>query len=414
MRLVVNIPTYNEKENIEEIIQKVLAVGKKMPGVDLHVLVSDSHSPDGTGEVVKNLSGTNPRVHYLDVKERGIGVGLVKGHRLAIDRLKADVLAQMDGDLSHNPETLPIMLEYIKKGYDLVNGSRSMPGGKNLLGWHRRLFSIGMSLYCRLSWGTFHLTEYANSYRMFTKKFFQNIDFSKIPWKSKTYVFQPAFLYAAIVGNAKIKEVPITFEDRKRGYSKVQILAYILDVLKFGVKVRFQKSKIIIKFLIVGATSYLISATILGLLNRGEIYLIPFLSEYPIQILQTPLLSGIPEEGAVKFLMFEANRLFVSSVISIEFAIIYNFIFHDNWTFKVRSHRGSVLKRLLKFNFTSIASPIIQIVSIHTFANVLHLHEQIGLAVGVVIGLFVNYAINILWIWQAVPTPKTQAQVAKQ
>src|SRR3990167_10209007 len=136
MRLVVNIPTYNEKDNVEEIINNVLAVSKKMSDIDLHVLVSDSRSPDGTADIVKKISKVNPKVHYLNVKVRGLGIGVVKGHRFAVDKLKADLLAQMDGDLSHDPSTLPVMFDYIKKGYDLVNGSRLMPGGKNLLGWH--------------------------------------------------------------------------------------------------------------------------------------------------------------------------------------------------------------------------------------------------------------------------------------
>ncbi len=136
MRLVVNIPTYNEQENIEEAIERVLSQAKNLKNYDVHVIVSDSHSPDKTADIVKRISSTNPKVHYLDVKERGLGVGLIKGHRYAIDKLKADILAQMDGDLSHNPETLPAMVAEIEKGYDLVNGSRLMKGGRNLLGWH--------------------------------------------------------------------------------------------------------------------------------------------------------------------------------------------------------------------------------------------------------------------------------------
>ena len=406
MRLVVNVPTYNEKENVEEIIKKILAVGKKMPEIDLHVLVSDSHSPDGTPEIVKRISSTNPRVHYLDVKERGLGVGLIKGHRFATDRLKADILAQMDGDLSHDPSTLPQMIEYIKKGYDMINGSRLMPGGKNLLGWHRRLFTRGSALYCKLAWGTFNISEYTTSYRVFTKKLFEKIDLTKIPWRAQTYIVQPAFLYAAIAAGAKIKEVPITFEDRKRGYSKAQIVGYTLDVLKFGIKVRFQKSKIFIKFLMVGTLSYLLNATLLGLLNRGQIYFIGILSK--------PLLSFIPtSETASKFLFLTVDRLLVSSIISIESSIILNFILHENWTFKSRSHQGSILIRFLKFNITSIGSPIIQFTSIQIAARLLGVHEQIGLAVGVIIGLFFNYAVNLLWIWKAVPTPKAQTEVAQ-
>src|SRR3972149_9642526 len=346
MRLVVNIPTYNEEENIAEIIDKVLSCAKKMPSQDLHILVSDSHSQDATGQIVTRIAQKNPKVHYLDVKERGLGVGLVKGHRFAIDKLKAEILAQMDGDLSHDPATLPVMIDYITKGYDMVNGSRLMKGGKNLLGLHRRIFTTGSALYCKLSWGTLDLSEYTSSYRVFTRKLFEKIDFTKIPWRAKTYIIQPSFLYAAIKAGAKIKEVPITFKDRKKGYSKAKIIAYTIDVIKFGIRVRLEKSKALIKLLSVGTLSYFINAITLGILNRGEIY--------NLIVLSKPLLSMIPSfENAETFWFMTIDRLFVSSIISIEFAIIFNFIFHENWTFKYRSHDGSVSLRFLKFNFSS-------------------------------------------------------------
>lgn len=394
MRLVVNIPTYNEKENIEEIIKLVLAQQKKIPKIDLHVLVSDSHSPDGTGEIVKRITKTNTKVHYLDVRERGLGIGVVKGHRFAIDRLKADILAQMDGDLSHDPSTLPQMIKQIEAGYDLVIGSRLMKGGKNLLGLHRRIFTLGASLVCRVAWGHFELTEFTNSYRVFTKKLFEKIDFSKVPWKSQTYIIQPSFLYAAIKAGAKIKEVPITFEDRRKGYSKSKIYHYIIDVIFFSAKVRLQKSKIFIKFLTVGTISYLINAIALGLLYRGAIY--------SVQVLNQPILTAVPTvDTATKFLFLNIDRLFISSAVSIELSIIFNFILHENWTFNGRSHEGSPLLRFAKFNLTSAGSPIIQLVSILLFAHALGLHEQIGLAVGVIIGLFFNYFVNLIWIWKA-------------
>ena len=395
MRLVVNIPTYCERDNIEEIIKRVLSACKKIDA-DVHVLVADSASPDGTGDIVKKISRVNPKVHYLNVKVRGLGVGVVKGHRFAIDKLKADVLAQMDGDLSHDPSTLPVMFDYIKKGHDLVNGSRLMPGGKNFLGWHRRFFTRGSALFCKLSWGTFSLSEYTNSYRMFTKELFEKIDFAKVPWRAKTYIIQPSFLYAAVEAGARIKEVPIKFVDRKKGYSKAQIVAYTLDVLKFGVKVRIQKSKMFVKFLMVGTGGYLVNATALGLLNRGQIY--------NMAILPKPILSFIPLQGqAPKFLFFTVDRLFVASVISIELSIIFNFFFHENWTFKTRSKDGLLILRFLKFNLTSAGSPVIQLVSILVAFRVFSLHEQIGLAFGVAVGLFVNYLTNTLWIWKAHP-----------
>ena len=394
MRLVVNVPTYNEAENIEEVIKKILSQSKQLPKIDLHVLVSDSHSPDGTGEIVKKISKTNPKVHYLDVKERGLGIGIVKGHRYAIDKLKADILAQMDGDLSHDPSTLPKMVDYIADGkYDLINGSRLIKGGRNLLGWHRRLFTRGSALYSRLTWGAWKLTEFTNSYRVFSKDLFKKIDFKKVPWKSQTYIIQPAFLHAAMVAGARIKEVPITFQDRKKGYSKAKIVSYTLDVLIFGAKVRLKRSKTFIKFSMVGTFSYLANAVALGLLNRGDIY--------SLKVLASPLLSSIPVyEAAPKLGFISLDRLFVASLISIELSIIINFIFHENWTFKGRSHDGPQVLRFFKFNLTSIASPIIQLASILVFAQGLGLHEQIGLAVGVVIGLFFNYTINLLWVWK--------------
>lgn len=393
MRLVVNIPTYNEKDNIEEIIKLVLAQQKKLPKIDLHVLISDSHSPDGTGDIVKKISRTNPKVHYLDVKEKGLGIGIVKGHRFAVDRLRADILAQMDGDLSHDPSTLPQMIQKIQEGYDLVIGSRLMKGGRNLLGWHRRLFTRGSALYSKIAWGSFGITEYTNSYRVFTKKLFERIDFTKVPWKSKTYIIQPSFLYAAIKAKAKIIEVPITFKDRKKGYSKAKIVSYTWDVIRFGIKVRLERSKTFIKFLSVGTISYLINAITLGLLYRGSIYSAPVLNE--------PILSFIPTiESASKLLFLTIDRLFVASVISIELSIIFNFILHENWTFKGRSHDGPALLRFIKFNVTSIGSPIIQLASILVLAHGFGQHEQIGLAIGVVIGLFFNYFVNLLWIWK--------------
>ncbi len=400
MRLVVNIPTYNEEENIEQAVKDVLKETKNLPGWDVHVLVADSHSPDKTGQIVKGLSKTNPKIHYLDVKQRGLGVGLIKGHRYAIDKLKADVLAQMDGDLSHDPATLPKMVAYIQQGYDLVNGSRLAKGGKNMLGWHRRLFTWGSAFYCKLAWGTFALTEYTNSYRVFSKKLFEKIDFSKVPWKSKTYIIQPAFLYAAMKAGAKIKEVPITFQDRKKGYSKTKIVNYIFDVLRFGVKVRLEKSSTFIKFLIVGTFSYFINAITLGLLYRGNIY--------NLHVLQKPLLQFVPlTDKAPTIANIPLDRLFAASIISIELSIIFNFFAHENWTFKNRSHKGLAVFRLLKFNISSIASPIIQLASILFFAHVLKQNEQVGLAVGVIVGLFINYAINILWIWKAQPQVQT-------
>ena len=109
-RVVVVIPTYNEQENVSEIISAALAEQKPTNGFDLHVLIADSHSSDGTWKLVEDLAKANQKIHLLDVQERGIGVGLYKGFRYAIDELGADVLFEMDADFQHNPADIPRFL----------------------------------------------------------------------------------------------------------------------------------------------------------------------------------------------------------------------------------------------------------------------------------------------------------------
>ncbi len=227
-KVVVVLPTYNEKDNIEEMVSNVLDQSKNIPDFNLEVLISASHSPDGTLELAQKIASKNPKVHALDVIDRGIGVGFIKGHEYAIEKLGADILVQMDADLSHDPADIPKMLEEIKKGYDLVLGSRLIPGGANKLQWHRQLFSFGASLFCRIMLGLWNVHDFTPSFRAFTKELFLKIDKNKIPWQSKTFIFQPAFIYTAIEAGAKFTEVPIIFVDRRKGRSKAKIIEYIL------------------------------------------------------------------------------------------------------------------------------------------------------------------------------------------
>src|SRR3989344_4341199 len=106
-RIAVVIPTYNEEESIASLIQDILKQEKFLKNYSLHVVIADSHSPDRTEEEVLKVAKTNKNVHYLDVKEMGIGVGLVKGHLYAIDKLGADYLVQLDGDGQSDPAQIP-------------------------------------------------------------------------------------------------------------------------------------------------------------------------------------------------------------------------------------------------------------------------------------------------------------------
>jgi len=242
-RLTVIVPTYNEKENIKIILEEILKQQSKIPSHDLSIIVSDSHSPDGTGKIVDTISKHNPRVHLLDVKQRGIGLALKYGYDLAVKKFQADVLMQIDADLSHNPNNIPRFIEKIEQGFNFVQASRFIPGGKNKLEFHRDVFSRGANLLCRTMLGVHKITDFTPSFRAFTTDLYRKTDLSDIPWQKKSYIFQPAFAYALYRAGAKIIEVPIVFTDRKFGKSKLNAAQYVWDLLDFTIKIRLKKSK---------------------------------------------------------------------------------------------------------------------------------------------------------------------------
>ena len=325
-KVVVVLPTYDEKDSVERVIGQILAQQEKLVDFELEVLVSDSHSPDGTGEIVKKLEKENPKVHYLDVVQRGIGVGLIKGHEYAIKKLGADILVQMDADGQHDPSDIPRFLTEIKKGYDFVFGSRLILGGENKIEWYRRIFTFGSSLVCRILTGLTNVHDFTPSFRAFTKKIFLKIDKNKILWRSKSFIIQPSFLYEAIAVGAKYKEIPIVFTSRRAGYSKNQIVAYILDILRFGLKIRIAKSQTFLKFCVVGTIGFIINA------------------------------SGL------EFFYRLGLRPGLAAALGAELAIISNFILNNVWTFaryKIREW-GRIFTKFLQFNLTSFGAVVIQ------------------------------------------------------
>jgi len=399
-KIVVVLPTYNEKKNIKNIASVILSQQKYLPKYDLNILFSDSHSPDGTYSFAQKLSSKNPQIHALDVKERGIGVGIYLGHKYAVEKLGADILVQTDADLQQDPADLPRFIKEIEKSYDLVIGSRLVAGGANQLEWHRRIFTSGASWICRILWGTFKLHEFTNSYRAFSKELFEKVNFDRIPWKSRSYVYQPAFLNEALLAGAKWVEIPIVFKHRSAGLSKIKASSYIKDLMLYSVKVAIRRRITLIKFLIVGTIGYLVNSIALGLLNAGEIN---FVNKIKFGLLPSPVFNFLP----VSANFFLLERLFWATVVAIELSIISNFIFNDNWTFKKQSDKP-LLVRFFQYNTTSIGSPIIQIVAILLLFKLFHVHEQIGLVVGILLGLIWNWLWASKFVWRSAKTEPTK------
>lgn len=237
-RVVVVTPTYDERETIADLIDAVLAEQDRVDAFELHVLVADSHSRDGTLSIVDGLAAQNPRVHLLDVHERGIGIGLFRGFQYAIDDLGADVLIEMDADFQHNPGDIPHFLQKIGEGYDVVVGSRFVDGSVNEMPLHRKALSVGANQVVRSALGLKNVTEITTSYRAFTSETFLKVDPDSVPWQEKSFIFVPVFLVRMLETGASATEIPMTMHPRVRGYSKMIYWRYMRDILSFSLKSR--------------------------------------------------------------------------------------------------------------------------------------------------------------------------------
>jgi len=238
VRAVVVTPTYDEKESIADLIAAVLAEQENVPKFDLHILVADGHSQDGTLDIVGGLAETNPNIHLLDVQERGIGVGLFKGFQYAIESLGADVLIEIDADFQHNPEDIPRFLEGISQGYDVVVGSRFVADSNVKMSLFRLTLSVGANVLIRTMLGVKGVTDFTTSYRAFTKRTFLKIDPESVSWQGKSFIFVPVFLVRMLETGARSTEISVTEHPRSRGYSKMIYWRYILDIFRFSIEYR--------------------------------------------------------------------------------------------------------------------------------------------------------------------------------
>ncbi|MCU0327627.1 MAG: polyprenol monophosphomannose synthase [Chitinophagales bacterium] len=226
---LVIIPTYNEIENIKDMIEAVLDNEH-----GFHLLIIDDNSPDGTAMEVKNLQQNYPeRLHILERSGKlGLGTAYILGFRWGLEQ-GYDIICEMDCDFSHNPEDIIRHKENILGGADVSIGSRYIPGG-DVKGWdNRRVFlSKGASLYTRLV-TRLPVKDTTSGFVAYRRVVLETMDLSKIIFKG--YAFQIQMKYACLKLGFKLVEIPITFIDRVKGTSKLSsniISEAILGVLK--------------------------------------------------------------------------------------------------------------------------------------------------------------------------------------
>lgn len=234
---LVIIPTYNEKENVAQIIEAVLALPH-----DFHVLIVDDSSPDGTGDIVKEIQKVkSEHVHLLSrAGKEGLGKAYIAGFKWAIQKDYAYIF-EMDADFSHDPKNLLDLYRACnKEGVDMSIGSRYIKGGGVVnWDWYRLLLSYGGSIYVRLITGM-RVKDATAGFVCYRKEVLETIDLDNI--KFVGYAFQIEMKYNAHKLGFKLKEVPITFKDREEGVSKMSG-SIVGEAIKGVISMRMSKVK---------------------------------------------------------------------------------------------------------------------------------------------------------------------------
>jgi dolichol-phosphate mannosyltransferase len=363
MRIVLIIPTYNERENIGRLIAELQGIFPSLPH-EMHILVVDDNSPDGTADVVREHQSRSGNVQLLAGRKQGLGAAYIRGMRYALDTMHADAVFEMDADFSHKPSDVPRLIAALEKGADFVIGSRYVRGGSIPTEWafYRRLNSRFGNLVARYVAGIYRIHDCTAGFRAIRASVLRGIDMEG--FRVQGYAFQIALLHAAVARGAKVVELPVDFIDRTVGESKLG-LKDIVEFLRSAAWIRFQSSKVFIKFCLIGASGVLVN---LGIFTE---------------------LLGL---GINKF---------IASPIAIQCSIITNFLGNNYWTFRRRNLVGALHARGLQFNVVSILSLAISYLTFVILSDAFpRVAPQVHQLIGIVPATLVNYFLNSYWTFR--------------
>ncbi len=231
MKTTIVLPTYNEKENIEDFLKALLEEINLINDFDINILVVDDYSPDGTADAVKKVMGNNPKVNLLLNNTRGLGKAYIAGFRYAIENFSPDILIEMDSDFSHDVKKVKELLVKISEGFDFAIGSRYVKGGSIPSDWAliRKLNSKYGNIFARIIAGLYSIKDCTSGFRAIKTDILKQIDLDKL--NANGYSFQMNILFECTQKDAKVAEIPIDFIDRTKGKSKLGLY----DILEFMV-----------------------------------------------------------------------------------------------------------------------------------------------------------------------------------
>ena len=355
------IPTYNEAENITPLLGRLT---ERYPDANTLFLVVDDESPDGTGELVRQMAARDNRVHLLEGWKRGLGAAYVRGITHAMDSLHADVVVQMDADFSHAPEDAARLLARVAADADVAIGSRYVAGGAVDETWSlwRRQLSLWGNRLARWIAGLKGVRDCTAGFKAIRTAALREAGVAEIGVLG--YAFQVALLHRLLHSGARVVEEPIYFRDRERGVTKLG-LESMLEFMYQICWLRLTSHRTFIRFCVTGTSGVFV--------NLGSFLLLTQL-------------------GVHRYL---------ASPIAIEMSIISNFLINNYWTFADRNLAGRKRIRGLKFNAVSLLSLA---VSYGTFLALSLLLPRVAplwlQGVAIVPAVLVNYFLNSYWTFR--------------
>jgi len=322
------MPSYNEAENIGRMIDEL--VDKEFPKIgkaEMHLLIVDDNSPDGTGNVVKRAMKSRQNLHLLTGMKKGLGWAYIRGMKYALAKLKADAVMEMDADFQHPPRFVKPMVEAYLAGADYVIGSRYIPGGSVPKEWamSRKAISYFGNLFIRLVLLKPRLHDLTTGFRLTkVKGVLDKIELDNLMEKER-FAYKVDLLYQSIKNAKKTVEVPLEFAPRTQEKSKFNPKEMIAT-FKVAIILGIRDKKRFIKFGVVGFAGFIVNFTFIRVFRS----------------------LGLQEVLVWLF--------------ATELAIINNYTINNIWTFKeakIAGFKNTVVK-FLQFNLTSAGALAIQ------------------------------------------------------
>ena len=371
------MPAYNEAENMAPMITQLFSeIFPKITGAEMHLLVVDDFSPDGTGKIVKGFQPKYKNLHLLQKQKEGLGWAYIRGFQYAMNKLGADAVMEMDADFQHPPRFVKSMVEAYLNGADYVIGSRYIKGGSVPKEWalSRKAVSFFGNLFIRIVLLKPQIHDLTTGFRLTkVKGVMDKVDLEHLREPTR-FSHKVDLLYQSIKNAKNIVEVPLEFAARTMEKSKFnwkEMVSTFTVAVILGIKdkIRF------IKFGIVGFTGFLVNYLGLELLKR-----------------------------------FGLSTYF-ATLFATEMAIISNFVFNNIWTFKDKTITkvGDVIPQFIKFNVSSLFAVIVQplvvtgATKIFSDTSVVRLGALVFALLVVVIPY--NYAVYNLFIWKTWKLP---------